>query len=638
VVGPFDLRDGGDNFSRFEPTTLIAGKPNQIFTARMQLLVPGQSEDGVAFVYFYASADPVITASDYYLGRTSIAGRIGGSSTLTLRTMFPMSIPAGTYYVGWIIDPDNSMLEADENNNTAFKTAPLLTVVNPSESTIYVDASADGTNDGSSWANAFTTLQDALPLAGSVREIRMADGVYTPDRGLGVTRGDRGATFKLTGGLTIQGGYAGTGAPDPDARDTRAYATILSGDLTANDLPVADPANLWKEVSRTDNSRHVLTASGSNGTPILDGVQVSGGYAFGSSTSTADSAGLRGAGLIVSGASLIARNCTFSDNWASGDGGALYVANGGRLELTDGTFRANGAGTNVGQARGTGGAIRNDGAGQLALAGCKFYRNFAGAQGGAFDNSRGHVILTRCSFIQNSAGSAGGGAVWNSEGQLTLVNCTLNSNRSGFSGGAIVNGWSGTLNAVNCCLHANYAQVQAGALDNCFGGRTTLSNCTLVGNRQDGTLHAIVCGPALDQTDSELTIANSILWNGGNEISNLGQSLATVGRTDIQGGWAGTGNLNAVPLFILPAGLDGVDGTEDDNLRLGAGSPCVDHGDNALLPDDFADLNGNGNLKEPLPFDLDAKARVAGTAVDMGAYEAQASALAASSASGGSQL
>ena len=638
MVGRFDLRDGGDDFSSFEPTALIAGELNQIFTATMQLLVSGQSEEGVVFVYFYASADRFITASDYYLGRTSVEGTIGGSPTLTLHAMFPTSIPEGTYYVGWIIDPDRKMQEADENNNTAYKSTPSLKVVNPSGGVIYVDASARGTNDGSSWANALTSLQDALALAGSGREIRVAEGVYTPDRGLGITRGDREASFKLTDGLTIRGGYAGTGAPDPKARDIRAYATILSGDLAANDLPVADPGNLWKEASRTDNSRHVLTASGINRTAILDGVQVSGGYAFGPSAATAGFADLRGAGLIVSGASLTLRNCTFSDNWASGDGGALYVNDGGRLELTDGTFRANGAGTSVGQARGTGGAIRSDGTGQLTLSGCRFYRNFAGAQGGAFDNSKGHAALTRCRFIQNSAGSAGGGAIWNSEGQLTLVNCTLSGNRSDYSGGAVVNGWSGILNAVNCCLHANYAKVQAGAIDNGFGGKATLWNCTLADNRQDGTLGAIVCGPALNQTASELTIANSILWDGGNEISNQGKSVITVGRTNIQGGWAGTGNLNANPLFVLPAGLDGVAGTEDDNLRLGAGSPCAGRGDNALLPGDFADLDGDGNLKEPLPLDLDLQARVTGTAVDIGAYEAPASAPPSSSSSGGSQI
>lgn len=632
-----DLRDGGDKYSRFEPTLLIAGKLNQAFTVQMQVVSAGMTEPGAVTVDFYASTNTTIASSDYYLGRTDVWLSGDSSITLTLRGTFPTNIPPGSYYVGWIIDPDNHFAENNETNNIAYKSAPLLRVVSGSQSVIYVDANARGANDGLGWKSAFTSLQDALAVAVPGREIRVRAGVYTPDQGLGITRGDREASFILRNGVAIRGGYAGTGAADPNARDVQKYATILSGDLLANDQPVADPCNLWKEPSRTDNSRHVLTALNVDQTTVLDGIQVVGGCAFGSSTSTALSDALQGAGLIMSGGGVSLRSCTFSGNWASGDGGAIQVK-GGQLQLADCTFRANGAGTSVGQPRGTGGAIRIDGSAPLMLSGCQFHNNFAGAQGGALDNNKGNATLTRCRFIRNNAGSAGGGAISNSEGLLTLVNCILNGNRCDSGGGAIVNGWSGILNVVNCCLHANYAKVQAGAIDNGFGGKATLWNCTLADNRQDGNLGAIVCGPALDQANSELTIVNSILWNDGSEISNLGKSLVIVGRTNVQGGWLGVGNVGADPLFVHPAGLDGVIGTEDDNLRLGTGSPCIDHGDNTLLPQDFADLDNDGNLKEPLPVDLDGESRVTRTAVDMGAYEAQASALVSISCSGGSQI
>jgi hypothetical protein len=89
---------------------------------------------------------------------------------------------------------------------------------------IYVDADATGANDGSSWANAYRYLQDALADADSRAkpvEIRVACGVYTPDRNAAHPNGsgDSRATFQLINGVTLKGGYAGFGMPEPNARD-----------------------------------------------------------------------------------------------------------------------------------------------------------------------------------------------------------------------------------------------------------------------------------------------------------------------------------------------------------------------------------------------------------------------------------
>ena len=44
-------------------------------------------------------------------------------------------------------------------------------------------------------------------------------------------------TFQLLDGLAIRGGYAGIGAPDPDARLIDTYFTMLTGDLSDDDGP-----------------------------------------------------------------------------------------------------------------------------------------------------------------------------------------------------------------------------------------------------------------------------------------------------------------------------------------------------------------------------------------------------------------
>ena len=125
--------------------------------------------------------------------------------------------------------------------------------------TIYVDADASGANDGSSWADAYNYLQDALADANSGDEIHVAqdaltdassalkpleisvaEGIYTPDSNSADPggSGDRTATFQLINGVTLKGGYAGFGEPEPNAHDVELYETILSGDLDGNDIDI----------------------------------------------------------------------------------------------------------------------------------------------------------------------------------------------------------------------------------------------------------------------------------------------------------------------------------------------------------------------------------------------------------------
>jgi hypothetical protein len=101
----------------------------------------------------------------------------------------------------------------------------------------YVDDDATGASDGSSWEDAFVCLQDALAAAHYSDQILVAQGIYKPDMGAGITPGDREATFQLVNGVILKGGYGGSGTADPDARDVELYETVLSGDLNGDDGP-----------------------------------------------------------------------------------------------------------------------------------------------------------------------------------------------------------------------------------------------------------------------------------------------------------------------------------------------------------------------------------------------------------------
>jgi hypothetical protein len=126
-----------------------------------------------------------------------------------------------------------------------------------------------------SWDSAYRFLQVALSIAhdpdNGVTEIRVGQGVYCPDRDEADPQGtgDRAATFALVAGVALEGGYAGIGAPNPDARDVALYETVLSGDLLGDDGP--DFAN------SAENSLHVVMAHQVGDTAVLDGFTVSGG-------------------------------------------------------------------------------------------------------------------------------------------------------------------------------------------------------------------------------------------------------------------------------------------------------------------------------------------------------------------------
>ncbi len=92
----------------------------------------------------------------------------------------------------------------------------------------HVDRNINGVA-GLSWSDAFNDLQQALSVANSGDEIRVAAGFYSPDTGGGQTAGDEHATFSIPSGVVVRGGYAGATDAFPDSRDTTLFPTVLDG-------------------------------------------------------------------------------------------------------------------------------------------------------------------------------------------------------------------------------------------------------------------------------------------------------------------------------------------------------------------------------------------------------------------------
>jgi hypothetical protein len=184
---------------------------------------------------------------------------------------------------------------------------------------------------------------------------------------------------------------------------------------------------------------------------------------------------------------------------------------------------------------------------------------------------------------------------------------------------------------INVSLSGNTAASLGGGMYN-VGGSPTLINVSLSGNSAGDR-----GGGMANEVSDLIRITNSILWGNSGpsdaQMYNLG-STPRIGCSDIQDsrgsgpGWDaslgidGGGNLDTDPLFVDAAGVDGIPGTPDDDLRLQPTSPAVDAGDNAAVPITVTlDLAGNPRCVD-IPEVPDTGA---GTPpiVDMGAYEVQ---------------
>ena len=341
-----------------------------------------------------------------------------------------------------------------------------------------------------------------------------------------------------------------------------------------------------------------------------------------------------GGGLAGSGATLALSDTTVSDNTASSSAGGVRNTQ-GTLLMTDCLVQYNTVPS--GAAWPNGGGVQNvDGTGSRFIR-CTFADNSAHGDGGAMANSQSSPLLSGCVFVDNTAVSDAGGALVNHTCSPTLVNCEFYGNSTYWAGGAIYNyGASPTItNGVFSGNRTTAYSLGGGAIHNQTSTASTpsipsqpvITNCSFTNNEAfSGEGSALY-----SRNGSSATVVNSILWRdlGEGEISGP----ATVSYSLVEGSYSGTGNLDADPLFADADGADDMPGTPDDDLRVTRNSPAIDAGNNDALPADLADLDNDANVAEPIPSDLAGLARRLddatkpdtgnGTAplVDMGAYE-----------------
>jgi hypothetical protein len=268
------------------------------------------------------SADPIAyldTATLFYLTGTDVFGCVNVDSALI--SIFPVYLDSVMHEM---CNEDSVFVGGNYQHASGFYTDSLAstsgcdsTVVTeviltgpcpfPSEQ-VYVDEDATGLNNGTSWANAFTDLQDALAAVEyyvDVTAIWVADGQYHPSIPTG-----RNASFTLRDSVKIYGGFLGI---ENNLTERTGNATIvkLSGDLGTL-------------MDSTDNAYHVIRIDSSCVDCLIDRLTIQFGQGDGINEETF------GAGLYVEGIVTL-EQVTVERNTTLVEGSAIYNTGAGTL-------------------------------------------------------------------------------------------------------------------------------------------------------------------------------------------------------------------------------------------------------------------------------------------------------------------
>jgi len=414
---------------------------------------------------------------------------------------------------------------------------------------IYVDDDATNADIGNDWAYAFNSLQDALFLASLYPEpveIRVAQGIYKTDIGIGIIPGDRNASFKLVNGVTIKGGYAG--ASNPNARDIELYETILTGDLNGNDMVVNDPCDLFDEPTRAENSYNVVTGSGTDITAMLEGFTITGGNANNEVNTGGGFYNYYGSPTIIS--------CKFVMNFADYRGGGMYNEY-SNPALINCTFTKNSSGlvSFLHDTVSFGGGMYNYQSNPILVV-CTLMENIAGGAGGGMVNYESDPDLIDCSFCRNSAYDGGG--IYNYKSALYISHCSFSGNWVFYSGGGIANEQDCDYILTNCTFSGNRADIGGGIYNN--NSDNELINCTFSFSGYS-SCRGIALASDYKWNPSHITLKNCIIWGEGRQIWNNDGSIINITYSNVPQNqtavydpceaviW-GIGNIDEDPLFV----------------------------------------------------------------------------------------
>jgi hypothetical protein len=374
--------------------------------------------------------------------------------------------------------------------------------------TIFCDPSATGSNNGTSWENAYTSLQAAIDAGAAT------DEVWVKARSISLS-----ATidFDNANNIKVYGGFA-TGL-------TGTSGSVAGRDLAAN-ITTLNGGSARKIAAITHSV-------------LVDGFDFANG-----------SGGPAGASISGATNTITLSHNKFTHNVGSYMGCDIDIASGSTINIEDSTFHG-------GSGAAYGGSIASAIAGTLNIKRCAFDGHSVISEGiFLYKAGSGTAYLEDCTFAGGSVVTGfygSGGAISLMAGTTNILRCRVKdcTTHADAWGGAVKIEGTCSATAVNCIFTNNHAAYGGAILS--YGTSFSITNCIVADNHSYADGGGISCY-------GTTSIANSIFWNnaadGANDQIDNGGATPTVTYSDVQGGYTGTGNVNDDPHFLGGTGSD----------------------------------------------------------------------------------
>nr|WP_294860647.1 choice-of-anchor Q domain-containing protein [uncultured Fluviicola sp.] len=335
--------------------------------------------------------------------------------------------------------------------------------------TWYVNLNATGSNNGTSWTNAYTDLQNAIGASTFGDEIWIATGTYKP-----TTTSTRTISFVIKNGTKVYGGFNGTETLLSE-RNITTNVTVLSGGIATG--------------AATDNSYHVVSFVSVGSQTRLDGVTITAGYSDLN----------YGGGIYSLDSSPIVENCRLAGNYAE-DGGAIYHLNSGILTLKKCIFDGN---------------VADDKGGALYLTATTnasdcYFKSNQGSIGGAIYINGYISSFSNCVMAGNNA-SVGSAIYSGANGTMNVSNSLIVGNyAASYITVGVASIGSSLHRIVNCTVAHNFD-----------GNATSTISAAINLNNSSSIINSIIYGNnSLAQvSNSGVNMSNCIMQTGTNQAT-----------------------------------------------------------------------------------------------------------------------